>query len=237
LARSLPAISLDIESLTAASSFWEYAGYIATLIVLIGCVGESVVEFTNWLKVGNLKRRVGVISACLLILGVAGEIYTQVQANSVNSLIIALLNKQNTELLAKIAPRRLSGDQSSALMASLRSFEGRKIRIESYALDTDGEVLASQIKTAVSPIFSPIDDWIGGEPARGPFVKGISVTGRDGALVDALVKSLSVADLKGVSNVPPSPPNESMLLLSQSRTKSDDVDAVILVGVKPLAGP
>jgi hypothetical protein len=147
------------------------------------------------------------------------------------------LRSKNLALEEEIAPRRLNQDQLFELTASLEPFKGRKIRIESYFLDTDGEILASQIKAASIPVFVSIDDWIGGNTGSGPFAKGINVTGRNSELVNAFAKALDAAGLKEISTAPLPPPNVSMLLLAHSRVKSEDVDAVVLVGVKPLASP
>jgi hypothetical protein len=110
---------------------------------------------------------------------------------------------------------------------------GSKIRIESYSLDTEGELLASQIKNAFATVFT-IDDWIGSERASTGFAKGINITGTDKSLVDRLVESLQSVGLQKISTDPLPPPSQSMLLLAESRMKTKDVAAVIVVGVKPL---
>jgi hypothetical protein len=144
------------------------------------------------------------------------------------------LESANLSLEAKIQPRRLSSEQQKALTLSLESFRGRKIRIESYTLDIEGEVLASQIKEAVTPLFD-IEDWIGAEEPDQGFAKGISVTGPDVELVSAIIGSLQTFDLQRVSSEPLPPPTVFRLVTAQTRLKSRGMAAVILVGVKPLA--
>jgi hypothetical protein len=146
------------------------------------------------------------------------------------------LRAANLALEAKIAPRRLTPEQQKALSASLEPFRGRKIRVESYSLDAEGEILAAQIRDALGRIFT-IDDWVGAERGSNGFAKGVNVTGTDGPLVTKLAESLEAVGLSEVSTVPLPPPQQAYLMLEQSRDKATDVAAVILVGVKPLPQP
>jgi hypothetical protein len=143
-------------------------------------------------------------------------------------------NLARLKLEEKLAPRRLSNEQQNTLAASLEQFMGRKIRIESYSLDVEGEILAQQIGGAIALIFT-IDDWVGSERGSTGFAKGINVTGSNVSLVAKLVESLENAGLREISTVPLPPQAQSFLLLENSRTKAADVEAVILVGVKPLS--
>lgn len=148
---------------------------------------------------------------------------------------IEKLHGENLRLEEQIAPRRLTSERQNAIAKSLEMFKGRKIRIESYSLDAEGEVLAEQIRSAVAPIFN-IDDWIGSERASKGFAKGINVTGSDKLLVNKLAEVLKTSGLSGITRVA-LPTGGQVYLLAEGPSKARDVDAVILVGAKPVAQP
>ena len=85
---------------------WSFTGYCATGLVAVGCIGESIVEFTNWVK-SNWRARSGMISALVLIFGVAAEVVTQVKVNSISGQIIAALNNDTASLRLELAKIRL----------------------------------------------------------------------------------------------------------------------------------
>ena len=93
-------MSLDVAALMSESSFWETAGYCAAGIVTLGVAGEAVTELTKWIRSDALKRFVERVSVLMLLLGLAGEILAQVQANNKNSLIVGLLQRQTEQLRA-----------------------------------------------------------------------------------------------------------------------------------------
>jgi hypothetical protein len=104
----------DITSLMWASEAWEIAGYVATAFVLVGVAGESVCQLTEWIKSVPVRHKIEVASALVLIAALAGEILTQVEANSTNSLIVGILNKEAADsnlafeqLRQKVGPRRI----------------------------------------------------------------------------------------------------------------------------------
>lgn len=136
-------------------------------------------------------------------------------------------------LEAVIAPRRLSKEQVASLTRLLEPFKGQKIRLESYALDAEGEVLASQIRDGLAPVLG-IDDWVGSEGAGNGFAKGINVTGTNAALVTALAEAFQKLGLENVSTAPLPPPQTILLAVEQSRDREKGVAAVVVVGVKPI---
>ena len=146
------------------------------------------------------------------------------------------LRAANLALEKLIQPRRLSSEQSRSLSVSLASFKNAKVRVESYNLDVEGEVLATQIRDALAPIFV-IDDWVGSGRAEGGFVKGINVSGNDKQLVPALVAALSAAGLSHVNSDPPPPDTVEYFVTKSSRERDPKVSAAVLVGAKPPATP
>ncbi len=202
-------------------------------------LAEKVFSWANSFLVGALA--VGVIATFLVIasgktkeaylkwkIAEAGQRAAEAEARAAEA------DHARIKLEARIAPRRLDSTSQETLRSSLQNYLGRFVRIESYALDAEGEILAAQIQEALAPVLD-IEDWIGAERASGNFTKGINVSGDDEELVNALASALSDVGLTSVSTEPLPPPTESMLLLEDSRSKSPDVAATILVGVKPTA--
>jgi hypothetical protein len=135
----------------------------------------------------------------------------------------------------KLAPRRLSNAAQEILRSSLQDFTGTHVRVESYALDAEGQILAAQIRDALTHVLV-VEDWVGGELADATFVKGINVSGDNNQLVDALASSLRQSGLDNISTEPLPPPALNIIVANGSRMKSEEaVAAVVLVGVKPIA--
>ena len=95
-------LSFHILNMPSASSFsllsllpWlksltvgEWWGYGSALVVVVGVIGESIADLTNWLeKRPDAKRKLEVVSALILILGLTGDIVsihlTQVEMASI----------------------------------------------------------------------------------------------------------------------------------------------------------
>ena len=199
---------------------------------------EKVFLWANWFLVGALA--VGVIATYLVIasgktkeaylkwgIAEAGQRAAEAEARAAEA------DHARIKLEARIAPRRLDSASQETFVSSLQAFSGRFVRIESYALDAEGEILSTQIKEALAAVLD-IEDWIGAERASGNFTKGINVSGDDDGLVNALASALRDVGLTSVSTEPLPPPTESTLLLEESRSKSPDVAATLLVGVKPI---
>ena len=95
-------LSFHILNMPSASSFsllsllpWlksltvgEWWGYGSALVVVVGVIGESIADLTNWLeRMPKAKRKLEVVSALILILGLTGDIVsihlTQVEMASI----------------------------------------------------------------------------------------------------------------------------------------------------------
>jgi hypothetical protein len=70
---------------------------------MAGCVGEAVVEFTQWIRPVERETFIGRLSALLLIAGLAVEILAQVQVNTISNREIAVLNKEAGEAYSAAA--------------------------------------------------------------------------------------------------------------------------------------
>jgi hypothetical protein len=133
---------------------------------------------------------------------------------------------ERLKLEKQIAPRRLTENQKLGLLLICRRFRYRSVKVVSYALDTDGGVLAKQIAQSLNcrPGLSVEDDTASMMPVGG-FITGIKVDGTDNALVSALRDELS--PLGGM--VSGTAPEGSSI----STAASSATSATILVGTKP----
>jgi hypothetical protein len=84
----------DVASLKSALGCWEWAGYISTGVVFIGCVGEFFAEFTRFPAEEKKKRKLARLSLILVIAGIAGELLSTVRASQLSGLVIANVEAQ-----------------------------------------------------------------------------------------------------------------------------------------------
>ncbi len=77
-------IVLWLASLTAG----DFCAYGSAFVVLVGVIGESIAELTEWVKPKSRNKKLAISSALLLILGLAGDLVaihmTQIATASLN---------------------------------------------------------------------------------------------------------------------------------------------------------
>ena len=143
------------------------------------------------------------------------------------------LKADNLQLEAAIAPRRLS-DRQKGELSSLSSFLGRTIELKSYANDTEGLVLASQIIDALSK--SPVhiqDNRLTMQGGRS-VTFGVAVEGADKPLIDALKRIFSANGNLIGATVNTAVNIGFSVQISTGVINSGPVAATITVGVKPI---
>jgi hypothetical protein len=147
----------------------------------------------------------------------------------------AELTANNLRLEAAIAPRRLSERQQRGL-ATLTAFANRTVGIRSYANDTEGLVLATQIVDALTKSNIRVEDnRLTMQPA-GSVSFGLSIDGPDKAVVQELRRIFSLdGDLtKGSSISSTSRGGFSAQVSFGTISNSIPPAATITVGVKPI---
>lgn len=154
-------MALDISALELSLNGWALAGYVATGVVALGCLGESIVEFTNWIKSGSCAKKIGAGSAILLIIGLAAEILTQVKLNTMNGQIIAILDDEAAQAkdrfakdeiaLSQVRTKRTINDRKYAtLVACFRDSPKIPIYLRPGFLDPDAKDLSDRIQSALN---------------------------------------------------------------------------------------
>jgi hypothetical protein len=187
-------------------------------------VASRLYDWANiWLIIGLV---LGAVSTVLIVwMGAVKEGYLKRD--------LADADLARLKLEEKLAPRRLDANARSGLQSSLQHVARRRVRVESYSLDLEAAMLAGQIRDALSQILV-VEDWIGAEPPARNFAKGINITGDDKKLVEALVIALRNVGLLDIGTVE-LPIDPGGAILEEATPEKNEADAVVLVGVKPIA--
>lgn len=108
----------DASPLAKALTHWEWAEYISSGLVALGCIGEYVADFTNWLTDGDKERkeRLAKRSTLLLIAALSVELICLVRTNTLSGMLIGSLSEEATAADTK-AKTALS-DSTTALQQS-----------------------------------------------------------------------------------------------------------------------
>jgi cell division protein FtsL len=189
----------DIQSLTTRANelgqnvdWWNIALLWALVVTAIAAIAAAIATRQVIVKSGRLAEvQAEIIAAINEKAGGANE-----RAATANERAEKLekdaaeLTAKNLQLEAMIAPRRLRDSQLKEL-GSLTEFKGRLVQIKSYAMDTEGLVLATQIAEALAKSkITILDNRLTIIPG-GEVIAGIVVEGPDSALTDKLRHALS----------------------------------------------
>jgi hypothetical protein len=234
-------IFFDSLSNTAASD-WLHTSEVALLvfafIIVVGLVGE-------WPESERWKRRwlYNAAKACVII-GVFGELLadggifgSSLRLQSLQEADIARANSAteglraaNLALEKQIQPRRLTRAQQVAIGTALESFAGKRVRVESYFLDSESAILGKQIVYALALAGIDPDDAIMNVTSTiESFLFAVHVSGGDEKLTTALLTALGNADLL----TSPNPPKGSWTGFGVAHPEIIPA-AVVFVGAKPV---
>lgn len=124
--------------LSSSLLFWEVAGYICTGIVILGCAGEYIAEFTRLPKTDDRKHRISKLSLIILTFGIAGELLTAIRSSQISGQVIADL--QTSVKTAK----QSASDAADAAERARRAADGAEGKAEAVGKEAD----AAAIKVA-----------------------------------------------------------------------------------------
>lgn len=144
------------------------------------------------------------------------------------------LQSQNLQLELQIAPRRLSVERSAEIAAALTpSFEGKGVRLESYSLDLESQVLGKQIADALTLAHIDVDVALSRRASADPILFGVHVAGNNGALKDALADALFKAGIHTEEDTS-APADVETRAEFNAKPPMFKPDAIVFIGVKPL---
>jgi len=158
---------LDKIALASLIERWGPIEDASTAVVLLGVIGELIAELTPVIRSERSKKRLAVISTLAVIIGIAGELFTQHRLSAYNGELIALVNndaakaneraeeltKESAQLSLDLAkerektsPRHLTKEQFNAIQR-LRG----KVQVVGVTWEaaTEPSVFAAQILTAL----------------------------------------------------------------------------------------
>jgi hypothetical protein len=127
-------MAADMASLLADISFWETWGYVALGAVVIGVIGESIEEFTEWPEFMGIEKPLKRLSALVLILGLAGEGVTQPNTNAANAKAVAFANKETAQLALDLEKERAKTQARFLSENEFNAIAGLKGKISSVSL-------------------------------------------------------------------------------------------------------
>jgi hypothetical protein len=153
-----------------------------------------------------------------------------------NALVRAAeLEAANLALEAQIAPRRLSAAQQQSMLFDLTPYAGRVVAVQSYSLDAEGTVLASQLMRVLTGSGLQAVDRLASVSPMGGFILGIHISGTDEQLVGALRSTLSNTAGLAVASDGQTMPAIGIGGMSIVDEGQPLAGAQVSIGVKPLA--
>ena len=210
-----------LEALIRTLEFW---GLIFGVIVVIGVGGESVVGIRIWRNSRKLQA----------------ILHTEEQQREQR---IAELNKEAAQLRkdadileAQIAPRRLDLAQQSKIATNCRGFKnlfvGKRIKVVSYTLDTEGFVLAEQVVKALRDSGMVVDDdAMSIMPTMGTLVFGINVFGPDAELAKKIAEAIGSSGKPVAVGFVTNDPTADTMRFETANSRLPH-EATVLVGLK-----
>jgi hypothetical protein len=253
-ARRLASLDVCLDSFDSLIS-------VAIAAVVLGLVLEYAPEFSHRLK-SIVPRSIPMVGAGLVILGVAGELGLHVRSSQTVTAIrgiqktrdgeqqtriaaliatadntrerAAKLEAANLALEAQLAPRRLTAQTCSALKPLWQPFAGRKVFIQSFAMDLEAAILVKQLATCLNEAGMTAIGAAGLVIPFGATVDGIHVSAADDSFSSAIATSLrEVAKLKAaVSDQARLPVGERIPGGDGKPVAADSLG--ILIGAKPI---
>lgn len=142
-------------------------------------------------------------------------------------------NRQKEEIAvleARIAPRRLAPDAMVSIANALGKFAGKGVRLESYNLDLEAQILGIQIATVLNSAHIETDQALSRRASDTNIVFGIHIFSENEELKNTLADVFYMAGMQIYEDKTPLP--TGMLFNNVSPRFKPDV--IIFIGVKPL---
>src|SRR5207249_4014135 len=142
---SLLGFVLWLESLTIGQ-WWAYG---SAFVVLLGVVGESIADLTEWVKPERKKKRLEKASALVLILGLTGDLV----AIHISQVELARVTTDvgNTRRAAEKAAEAAARTNSAAKQAEQHAREAQRIAGEAEKAAKNETLARVKIELALAP--------------------------------------------------------------------------------------
>jgi hypothetical protein len=151
----------EIEAASRWARLWEIGEYSGEALVLLGCIGEFVAEYTS-LYADEWRHAVGRRSLLALILGLGVGLFSLIKTNALSGQIIASLGDHVKEAGGKA---QVASDISDAALAKSKQADSKADNVGQRA-----EVIENRLLVASSQIGKIEKDII----AQGPRAKLLS---------------------------------------------------------------
>jgi hypothetical protein len=113
-----------LRSIWSSLALWEWLGYASTIVVILGCIGEYIADFTRIPGDEEGRHQWSKLSLIILTLGIAGELLTAMRVSSISGAVITDLEKsvataRDSAALAKTSAATAKDDaEASGIIAA-----------------------------------------------------------------------------------------------------------------------
>lgn len=153
-------MNVDISKLMSAADWWEGAGYVASGLVLLGILIESV-ELFHAIRAKKFKEKLfEFVGLSIVILGLALEILAQVQSNNRTGIVIAALDAEAKTAEANIADANKIAQKAAEDAAKLGVSVGD---LHDFVTDQEGKnnAAVAELKRSTAGLNKARDDALG----------------------------------------------------------------------------
>ena len=130
-------------SFVSSVGFWEFLEYSFEILVIFGCAGEAIGEFTNVWNIRNEPRRKDrllKISTIVLLIGLAGALISTARTNVIAGETIEELDNKAKDAIADsktamgdaVEAKRESGDALQSASDAATAATGAKVKTDSF---------------------------------------------------------------------------------------------------------
>jgi hypothetical protein len=216
----------QVERLSSAVNFWNQA-------MLWGLGAAALAAVFIVITTRLAITRAGQLSTAQALLSAEKERQLQLQ--------LAFSNKatedersERLKLEAQIAPRRLTQQQKAKIAANCTHFKngfaGKRVKVVSYSLDTEGVVFSEQIVSSLRASGMVVDDDSMSVMPVGTLIMGISVFGSDSELAKDIANAIGSSGSPIAVSFSETDPTAGAIKFEYGESAPQ---ATILVGVKP----
>lgn len=143
-------MDIEIPSLLESAEFWERAGYVAAAVVVIGIVFESI-ELLRYVREKRTgEKKFELLGVGILILGLIGEVISQVQSNRRTGLVIGTLNERASKANKAANDAAKEAATLGVTVDNIRGFvRARQMAADSQLAALKGFVAADEARNAI----------------------------------------------------------------------------------------